>query len=211
MTDVKPPGSTLSGSAHIEPVALDALAEVEGVISVARQASGYVPTSMRIMAHKPDILRAFGGLIGAIMRTETELPMETKWLTAHAVSTAAGCVYCQAHTAANGGKKGLATEKVQELLNYRESPLFNDAERAVIEFGLAAGEVPNATNRGHFDELRKHFTQGQIVEMVSVISLFGWLNRWNDTFASDLEEAPRAFATEKLAARGWDVGKHAAD
>ena len=201
----------LTGSAHIEPLAMDALGEVEDIIAVARQASGYVPTSMRIMAHKPEILRAFGGLIGAIMRTETELPMETKWLTAHAVSTAAGCVYCQAHTAANGGKKGLATEKVQALLNYRDSALFSDAERAVIEFGLAAGEVPNATTRAHFDALRKHFTQGQIVEMVSVISLFGWLNRWNDTFASDLEDAPRAFASKNLAGRGWDVGKHAAE
>lgn len=206
MTDKKP-----TSSAHVEPLGLDELAEVEDIISVARQASGYVPTSMRIMAHKPDILRAFGGLIGAIMRTETELPMETKWLTAHAVSTSAGCVYCQAHTAANGGKKGLPTEKLQELLNYRASPLFNDSERAVIEFGLAAGEVPNATTRGHFDELRKHFTQGQIVEMVSVISLFGWLNRWNDTFASDLEDAPRAFAAENLGERGWEVGKHAAE
>ena len=206
MTDAKP-----TGSAHIEPVAMDALGEVEDVISIARQASGYVPTSMRIMAHKPDILRAFGGLIGAIMRTETELPMETKWLTAHAVSTTAGCIYCQAHTAANGGKKGLSTEKVQDLLNYRASPLFGDAERAVIEFGLAAGEVPNATTRAHFDALREHFTQGQIVEMVSVISLFGWLNRWNDTFASDLEDAPKAFAAKNLADRGWTVGKHAAD
>ena len=206
MSDKKP-----TGSSHIEPLGLDELAEVEDIISVARQASGYVPTSMRIMAHKPDILRAFGGLIGAIMRTETELPMETKWLTAHAVSTSAGCVYCQAHTAANGGKKGLSTEKVQDLLNYRSSSLFNVAERAVIEFSLAAGEVPNATNRGHFDVLREHFTQGQIVEMVSVISLFGWLNRWNDTFASDLEDAPKAFATEKLADRGWEVGKHAAE
>jgi uncharacterized peroxidase-related enzyme len=206
MTDAKP-----TGSAHIEPVAMDALGEVEDIISIARQASGYVPTSMRIMAHKPDILRAFGDLIGAIMRTETELPMEAKWLTAHAVSTAAGCIYCQAHTAANGGKKGLATEKVQDLLNYRASPLFCDAERAVIEFGLAAGEVPNATTRAHFDALREHFTQGQIIEMVSVISLFGWLNRWNDTFASDLEDAPKAFAVKNLADRGWTVGKHAAE
>jgi uncharacterized peroxidase-related enzyme len=206
MTDIKP-----TGSAHIEPLAMDALAEVEDIIAISRQASGYVSTSMRIMAHKPDILRAFSGLIGAIMRTETELPIQTKWLTAHAVSTAAGCAYCQAHTAANGGKKGLATDKIRELLNYRASALFNDAERAVIAFGLAAGEVPNATNRGHFDALRKHFTQGQVIEMVSVISLFGWLNRWNDTFASDLEDAPKAFANENLTERGWVVGKHAVE
>lgn len=203
--------SDTKSAAHVTPLPLDALAEVQDIIDVAQKASGYVPTSMRILAHKPKILRAFGGLIGEIMRTETELPREVKWLTAHAVSTAAGCVYCQAHTAANGHKSGLATEKVEALMIYRTSPLFSDVERAVIEFGLAAGEVPNAVTREHFNALREHFTEGQIVEMVSVISLFGWLNRWNDTFASDLEDAPRAFAAAHLSDRGWAVGKHAAD
>ena len=92
MTDVKPPGSTLSGSAHIEPVALDALAEVEGVISVARQASGYVPTSMRIMAHKPDILRAFGGLIGAIILSVVAMQQDNSLLTATTVIYGTGLV-----------------------------------------------------------------------------------------------------------------------
>jgi len=41
-----------------------------------------------------------------------------------------------------------------------------------------------------------------------VISLFGWLNRWNDTMASDLEPAPLAFAGAHLVARGWSAGKH---
>ena len=203
--------SASKSAAHVEPLPLEALGEVADIIELSREASGYVPTSMRIMAHKPEILRAFGGLIGVIMRTESELPAAMKSLTAHAVSTAAGCRYCQAHTAANGAKVGLTTEKIEALLMYRTSDLFNDMERAVIEFGLAAGEVPNAVTRAHFDALRAFFTEGQIVEMVSVISLFGWLNRWNDTFASDLEDAPRAFAATHLSDRGWTVGKHAAD
>jgi hypothetical protein len=57
--------------------------------------------------------------------------------------------------------------------------------------------------------LRRHFSSGAIVEIVSVISLFGWLNRWNDTLASDLEASPLAFAAVKLADRGWTPGKHA--
>jgi hypothetical protein len=42
-----------------------------------------------------------------------------------------------------------------------------------------------------------------------VISLFGWLNRWNDTMATELEEVPLAFGSKHLAARGWNAGKHA--
>jgi hypothetical protein len=56
--------------------------------------------------------------------------------------------------------------------------------------------------------LAPHFDEDQIVELVAVISLFGWLNRWNDTMATDLEDEPLAFGTDHLAARGWDPGKH---
>lgn len=196
-------------TAHVEPVSADAASDVRDVLDLAAGFSGYVPTSLRIMAHKPAILRAFHGLITAVMRTPGEVPSELKWLVAHAVSTSAGCRYCQAHTAANGAKAGLAVQKVDALLRFDTDPSFSDAERPVVALALAAGEVPNAVRREHFDALRRHFTPSAIVEIVAVISLFGWLNRWNDTLASDLEERPMEFAKSHLAARGWTAGKHA--
>lgn len=197
------------GTAHITPLTLEQAAEVRDIMDLAQSFGGYVPTSMRIMAHKPKILRAFSGLIHAVMREPGKVSQELRWLTAHAVSSAAGCRYCQAHTAANGAKAGLAPDKVQALLDYAESPLFSEAERAVVALAWAAGEVPNAVGRPHFDAMRAHFTDAAIVEIVSVIALFGWLNRWNDTLASDLEAAPLAFAQSTLAKRGWSAGKHA--
>jgi hypothetical protein len=41
-----------------------------------------------------------------------------------------------------------------------------------------------------------------------VISLFGYLNLWNDTVATTLEDGPRTFAEDALAANGWSAGKH---
>jgi uncharacterized peroxidase-related enzyme len=142
------------------------------------------------------------------MRTEGEVTADQRWLVAHAVSQSAGCQYCQAHTAANGNKAGIGTEKIERLLEFETSDLFTPAERAIIALGLAAGKTPNETDRGHFAALREHFSDDGIVELVAVISLFGWLNRWNDTFASTLEDKPKAFAEEHLTARGWSVGKH---
>ncbi len=199
---------TYQGTAHVAPLEPGEAAEVRDILDLARSFGGYVPTSLRIMAHKPAILRAFSGLIQAVMRTSGEVPLETKWLTAHAVSSAAGCRYCQAHTAANGAKAGLTIEKVQALLDYSASPLFTAAERAVVALAWAAGEVPNAATRTHFDALHEHFSDAAIVEIVAVIAMFGWLNRWNDTFASDLEASPLAFARDTLAGRGWAVEKH---
>ncbi len=71
--------------------------------------------------------------------------------------------------------------------------------------------MPNAVTDADFDALKKHFDEDQIVELVTVICLFGWLNRFNDTMATELESRPRAFAEANLAAAGWDIGKHAGD
>ena len=55
----------------------------------------------------------------------------------------------------------------------------------------------------------KHFSDDEIVEIVAVIAMFGWLNRWNDTMATELEAPPLAFAEQYLAGRGWTPGRHA--
>ncbi len=202
------PSNANASTAHVAPLTDDQLTEVQDVVDLARKFSGYVPTSYRIMARKPGLLRAFNGLVAAVMREPGGVAAETKWLVAHAVSASAGCRYCQAHTAANSAKAGLPTAKIEALMQYETSDLYSAAERAVISLALAAGQVPNAATRAHFDALRTHFDEDCIVEIVAVISLLGWLNRWNDTLASDLEPAPLDFATAHLGRLGWSPGKH---
>lgn len=204
----KKAGDEAGGTANVPPLTVDQMDGVRDIIELAQRFGGYVPTSYRIMARKPNILRAFNGLIGAVMREPGEVALEAKWLIAHAVSTAAGCRYCQAHTAANGAKAGIPASKLEALLNYEESDFFTPSERAIVALALAAGQVPNSSTRENFDALRRHFSDDAIVEIVAVISLFGWLNRWNDTLASDLEASPHAFARDHLSAGGWSAGKH---
>jgi hypothetical protein len=68
--------------------------------------------------------------------------------------------------------------------------------------------VPNAVEAGHMSELSKHFSDRQAIEVVAVISMFGFLNRWNDTMATTLESAPKHFASDQLSSHGWVAGKH---
>jgi|HubBroStandDraft_6_1064221.scaffolds.fasta_scaffold88798_1 hypothetical protein len=49
----------------------------------------------------------------------------------------------------------------------------------------------------------------EIVELVGVIAYFGFLNRWNDTLATELESSPLNFAQCTLSNTGWSAGKHA--
>ena len=94
------------------------------------------------------------------------------------------------------------------VLGFEESPLFSAAERAALALALAAGSVPNESGPDHFARLREHFTERQIVQIVGVIALFGFLNRWNDTMATELEAMPNEFAATALGAIDWQVGKH---
>ena len=59
------------------------------------------------------------------------------------------------------------------------------------------------------NRLRQHWDDGEIVELLGVISLFGLLNRWNDSMASTLEEGATESGRQWLAAGGWDARKHA--
>ena len=71
------------------------------------------------------------------------------------------------------------------------------------------GEVPNEVTAADFDELKRHFDESQIVEIVGTIALFGYLNRWNDTMATQLETKAVDVANRAIGAVGWTAGKHA--
>jgi AhpD family alkylhydroperoxidase len=136
------------------------------------------------------------------------LRKEVKQLVAYIASTAAGCRYCQAHTANTAAKMGIPLEKLDAAWLFETDPQFDEAERAALRLARDASIVPNATTAQHFADLRKHFSEIEIVEMVAMISLFGWLNRWNDTLGTPLEDAPLEFAMDHLTAHGWQAGKH---
>jgi AhpD family alkylhydroperoxidase len=135
--------------------------------------------------------------------------MSLKQMVAQVASTAAGCRYCQAHTAATANNLGISEEKLADLWLWQTSDHFDAAERAALDLAFHAASVPNTTTDAHFDALREHYNEEQIVALVATISMFGYLNRWNDTMATSLEEHPTAFASEVLSAAGWEPGKHA--
>lgn len=193
--------------AHVTPLDRSELAEFEQGFQIIEAVMGFVPRSMFTMGRNPALLHAFSQLSFTVLGPGQVDP-GLKQLVAHIASTAAGCQYCQAHTASSAARSGVDAAKVAAAWEYETNELFSDAERAALRLANDAAVTPNATSSEHFDRLAEHFSQDQIVEIVSVISLFGWLNRWNDTMATDLEAEPTAFGNEHLSGRGWSPGKH---
>jgi uncharacterized peroxidase-related enzyme len=192
---------------NVEPLKVQDVPELAPLIEQISSAMGFVPNSLMTMARRPEILRAFTQLAGVLLGPG-EIKPELKQLVAHVTSTAAGCRYCQAHTAGGAARLGVAADKIEAVWEFETDSRFNEAERAALRLARDAGLVPNATTPEHFTQLRRHFSESQIIELIAVISMFGWLNRWNDTMATQLEDEPLRFASEHLAKRGWQVGKH---
>jgi len=194
---------------NMTPLAREDLADLEDVFQRAEAAMGFIPSSFFMMGRKPNIMRAFSRLSREVLGVPGDVPQDLKWLVAHVASRSAGCQYCTAHSgAAAAGRHGVPPEKVAAAFEYETNPMFSDAERAALAFAQSAGTQPNMVTRGDFDEMLKHFNEDQIVEITAVICLFGWLNRWNDTMATALEEEPKTFGETHLAAKGWSVGRH---
>jgi len=194
--------------ARLEPLAREELEEFEPFFQALEQGMGFVPNSVRTMAHRPELLRAFGAFAGGVLG-EGAIDPELKQLVAFVASRAAGCRYCQAHTAHSAHRVGASTERIDAAFDFEASPLFSEAERAALRLARDAALAPSAADESHFAALSEHFSAAEIVEIMGVIAFFGFLNRWNDAMATTLEEEPLAFAREQLASRGWSAGAHA--
>ena len=213
--------------AHIDPIARTDLSHLEAVLAGTEASMGFVPNSMLTMAQIPQLTMAFSMLAGVVLGADLRssmaafremvptdeaadeaLPPQLVQLIAYAVSLGAGCRYCQAHTSHSGHRQGVDEVKFAQILEYESSPLFSNAERALVAIAVAAGQVPNETDARHFEALKLHVSTRQIVQIVAVSALFGFLNRWNDTMATELEPGPIDFAASVLAGSGWSVGKH---
>ena len=163
---------------------------------------GYLPNAHLAMAERPELLIAFSGLASTVFQAEG-IDIQTKQLIALASSLSSGCKYCQAHTSHGAERAGMKEEKIADILNYSESKNYTDKEKALLDLAFASGITPNKTTQSHFDNLKKYFSKKEIIDIVSVIALFGFLNRWNDTMGTVLEEVPESFVENKLRPLGW--------
>jgi alkylhydroperoxidase family enzyme len=168
---------------------------------------GQPPNSMLAMAHVPGLVTAFADLARACIRRAGHVPTDQKWLVANIASRAAGCRYCTAHTLHNGSKNGVAAARLEAIWDFENSNLFNEAEKASFRLALAAGT--NNVTDDVVQAAKQHYTDQELAEIVAVIALFGFLNRWNDTVGTTLEPAAVTFADDNnLAAYGWEIGPH---
>jgi len=191
----------------LKPLPSEKLTAFTPMFSIIENIMGFVPNSTKTMARNPALLEAFSKL-GLHVMTQGTIPSGLKHLVAHASSNASGCRYCQAHTIGNAAKNGATEEQLNAVWDFENSSVFSEKEKAALRFGFASGSSPNGVTDEHFTDLRKHFSELEILELGGIISLFGFLNRWNDTFGTPLENKAIEHGEKYLTKSGWGIGKH---
>ncbi|TXD81443.1 carboxymuconolactone decarboxylase family protein [Subsaximicrobium wynnwilliamsii] len=194
--------------ALVTPLSAEHDLETKALAEFFNETLGFCPNSVLTMQRRPAISKAFINLNKAVMANEGRVTSALKRMIAWVSSNATGCRYCQAHAIRAAERYAAEQEQLDNIWEYRTHSAFSEAERVALDFSLAASQVPNAVNADIKARLYKHWDEGEIVEMLGVISLFGYLNRWNDSMGTSLEEAAVESAHQYLGKHGWERGKH---
>ena len=177
---------------RMAPLALETLPdELRAGIARAEALMGFVSNDSLIMARNPALMAAFAGLVREVYAPGA-ISDALKRLIGIVTSVASGCEYCTGHTVFASRRHGVDDEKLAAVWEFEQSELFSDAEKAALRVAMHAGQIPNGVSDRMFAELAEHYDEAAQLEIVAVISMFGFLNRWNATLKTDLELLPQA-------------------
>ena len=193
----------------VRPLSPESNPDVSKLAEFFNETLGFCPNSVLTMQIRPEIARSFINLNMAVMTNHGRLTSAFKRIIAWVSSNAAGCNYCQAHAIRAAERYGAEQEQLDNIWEYRTHEAFNEAERTALDFSLAASQLPNAVDEELQQRMHKYWDDGEIVEILAVVSLFGYLNRWNDSMGTSIENGATESAEKYLAKSGWNKGKHA--
>jgi uncharacterized peroxidase-related enzyme len=141
---------------------------------------GNVPNMFRTVAYRPEILRTMIAHFRAVMESGT-VGVKLKELVIVRTSQLNRCDYCLASHAQLARRYGWSEEQISDLANFRTRSDFNPREKSALE--LAERETLDSTgiDDEFWGQLRLHFDEGEIIELVAAIGLFNYFNRFNNS------------------------------
>jgi uncharacterized peroxidase-related enzyme len=141
--------------------------------------SGSVPEWVKVMAYRPEILKEFLELFKVIMN-KGEIESFLKWKIAYVVSETLKCEFCVSVTSGMLKRLG-ATEEV--LSDIKEKKNQEQKEKEILELVKDVTLDGYLNNPKILENLKKKLTESELVELISVVGLFNYINRFNNTFA----------------------------
>ncbi|MEM7776720.1 MAG: hypothetical protein AAF732_14005 [Pseudomonadota bacterium] len=155
--------------------------------------------------------------------SDRTLGLAMKWSIFFVQQLASGCVHCQVH-GAYGIYDAIKDDylhnklppeelpgvlaKIHALLDFERSDLHTDAEKAIFRLARDAGRIPTRTTAAHIEELRRHFSDREIQEVISLIVTSAWLSTVMQSQVTVTDRLSMSWALRHLAPVGWKPGAH---
>lgn len=196
-----------SGNKHFLPLDRETSPGLESTFQAAETFYGYLPNYFLAMSRLPAAVEAYTTFLTELY-DEVTLPSGLAQLISLEASSVSGCTYSIAHSAMKASQVGVANNKIAAIGHYQTSPLYNGRERAALEFANKSAQAPSPLDQIDFDNMNVHFSETEICEIVFIVALTGFHNRWNDSVATELETDPLSYANHNLPADLWQLSKH---
>lgn len=145
---------------------------------------GNVPNMFRTVAHRPEILQTMIAHLEAVLNTGT-LPTALKELVIVRTSQMNACEYCLASHSLLARKLGYSDAQIAALPHFEASDLFTPAEKAALRLAERLTRNERPLEEAELAELKAHYTEGEIVELMAASGLFNYFNRFNNLLAME--------------------------
>jgi uncharacterized peroxidase-related enzyme len=182
--------------------------EIKKLVDFFNETLGFCPNSVLTMLRRPNLAKSFVKLNMAVMENHGELTSEFKRLIAFISSNTTGCRYCQAHTIRAAERYGATADRLLNVWDFKNHDSFTKAEKAALQFTQEASSIPVTIDPVTEKNLKLYWSEDDVVEIMGVIALFGYLNRWNDVMGTTIETDAISSAQELLEGIHWEIGKH---
>jgi uncharacterized peroxidase-related enzyme len=153
---------------------------------------GRVPNFYRTISHAPWLAMLLLPFNAAVQRQwpGSRLPGRIKELVVIKTSHVNGCRYCYAHNTALGAAAGITHEEVIEISSdeYLKSKTLSEREKAAVQWAEAVTLNTAAKRNDLFAEMKRLFTDAEIVELTFVSAMFNMINRLNDSLQVPIEQ-----------------------
>lgn len=181
-------------TAHLQPLDDFDANEASRTLRELVDFVGYRPRALLTMARRPGLLPVVLGLVQAGVRGPGRLDPALRFLVATEASRSARCFYSAAHTAHAAVHLGVPVERLALLDRFETSDAFSAAEREALSLARLGGSPTGADDAAAaeqvFARVRQHYDEDELIELVTIVSTFGWFNRWNRLVRSELEDEP---------------------
>jgi alkylhydroperoxidase family enzyme len=140
---------------------------------------GQVVDPLLAASHHSGVLVAMGALETVAEKGWKKLDPTLRWLAIQETGMLIGCSWCTDFGYYEGMNQGIDPAKVRAVGQWRDSSLFSEQERAVLEYAEQATRSPAVVTDELADRLHRHFSDGEIVELAAWVALENYRSRFN--------------------------------